>query len=168
MKKIICAVTGVIYIVICFIVGAEAIEDKSLWFYCFIILSGILFSLLLYPCLIFAERKMNKKYAEADSMIFSPVIFKANGNFNTGKNVIHGSIYICEDRIYIVTFNKNRTEVSFILKKDIVRLECEINNACEVILSINGELLYIFNTPHASQLAAALRRNGWMTEENGS
>lgn len=162
MKKFICALSGVIYTIIGLIVGAAVIEDKSFWYFCLIILSGILFAILLYPCLIFSERKMNKRYAEADSMIFSPIIFKAIGNFDTGKMVLHGSIYICEDRIYIVTFNKNRTEVSFILKKDVVRLECEINNVCEVILSINGELLYIFRTPHASQFASALKDNEWI------
>lgn len=161
MKKIICAVTGAIYIVICFIVGAEVIEDKSLWFFCIIILSGIFFAVLLYPCLIFSEKKMNKKYAEADSMIFSTVIFKANGNFNTGKNVIHGSIYICEDRLYIVTFSK-KIEISFILKKDILKLKCMLNNSSEVILKINEELLYIFQTSQASGLVMALRNNGWI------
>ena len=160
MKKFICVFVGTIYIIIGFIVGAAIIEDKSIWYVCLIILSGILFAILLYPCLMFFGRKMNKKYAEADSMICSPVIFKANGNFYTGKRVLHGSIYICEDRLYIVTFNKNKTGVFSILKKDILRIECKINNVCEVILGVNGELLYIFQTPDADRLSAALKEFG--------
>lgn len=158
MKKFICAFAGTIYIIIGLTVGAAAvIEDKSIWYFCLIILSGILFAILLYPCLMFSEKKMNKKYAEADSMICSPVIFKANGNFHTGRRVLHGSIYICEDRLYIVTFNKNNIGVFSILKKDIVRLECKINNVCEVILSVNGEVLYVFQTSQASRLVTALK-----------
>lgn len=160
MKKFICVFVGTIYIIIGFIVGAAVIEDKNIWYFCLIILSGILFAVLLYPCLTLSGRKMNKKYAEADSMICSPVIFKANGNFYTGKRVIHGSIYICEDRLYIVTFNKNKTGVFSILKKDILRIECKINNVCEVILVVNGELLYIFQTPDADRLSAALKEFG--------
>lgn len=158
MKKFICAFAGTIYIIIGLTVGAAAvIEDKSIWYFCLIILSGILFAILLYPCLMFSEKKMNKKYAEADSMICSPVIFKVNGNFHTGKRILHGSIYICEDRLYIVTFNKNRTGVFSILKKDIVRLECKINNVCEVLLGVNGEVLYVFQTSQASRLVTALK-----------
>lgn len=90
-------------------------------------------------------------------MICSPVIFKANGNFYTGRRVLHGSIYICEDRLYIVTFNKNNTGVFSILKKDIVRLECKINNVCEVILGINGEVLYVFQIADVDRFVAALK-----------
>lgn len=157
MKKFICAFAGTIYIIIGFIVGAVVIEDKSIWYFCLIILSGILFAILLYPCLMFSEKKMNKKYAEADSMICSPVIFKANGNFYTGRRVLHGSIYICEDRLYIVTFNKNNTGVFSILKKDIVRLECKINNVCKVILGVNGEVLYAFQIADVDRFVAALK-----------
>lgn len=157
MKKFICAFAGTIYIIIGLTVGAAVIEDKSIWYFCLIILSGILFAILLYPCLMFSEKKMNKKYVEADSMICSPVIFKANGNFYTGRRVLHGSIYICEDRLYIVTFNKNNTGVFSILKKDIVRLECKINNVCEVILGINGEVLYVFQIADVDRFVAALK-----------
>ncbi|MCM1006756.1 MAG: hypothetical protein NC485_02315 [Ruminococcus flavefaciens] len=135
-------------------------EDKSVWYFGLIILSGILFAFLLYPCLMVSERKMSKRYAKADSMIFSPVIFKANGNFHTGRGVLHGSIYICEDRLYIVTFNKNKTGVFFILKKDIVRIECKVNNVCEVLLGVNRELLYIFQTSDADRLSATLKEFG--------
>lgn len=162
MKKFVCAFAGTIYIIIGLTVGAAVIEDKSIWYFCLIILSGILFAILLYPCLILFGRKMNKKYAEADSMICSPVIFKANGNFYTGRRVLHGSIYICEDRLYIVTFNKNKTGVFSILKKDIVRLECKINNVCEVLLGVNGEVLYVFQTSQASRLVTALKDNEWI------
>lgn len=157
MKKFICAFAGTIYIIIGLTVGASVIEDKSIWYFCLIILSGILFAILLYPCLMFSEKKMNKKYAEADSMICSPVIFKANGNFHTGRRVLHGSIYICEDRLYIVTFNKNNTGVFSILKKDIVRLECKINNVCEVLLGVNGEVLYVFQIADVDRFVAALK-----------
>lgn len=160
MKKFICVFVGTIYIIIGLTVGEVVIEDKSIWYFCLIILSGILFAVLLYPCLMLFGRKMNKKYAEADSMICSPVIFKANGNFYTGKRVLHGSIYICEDRLYMVAFNKNKTGVFSILKKDILRIECKINNVCEVILGVNGELLYIFQTPDADRLSAALKEFG--------
>lgn len=162
MKKFVCAFAGTIYIIIGLTVGAAVIEDKSIWYFCLIILSGILFAILLYPCLILFGREMNKKYAEADSMICSPVIFKANGNFYTGRRVLHGSIYICEDRLYIVTFNKNKTGVFSILKKDIVRLECKINNVCEVLLGVNGEVLYVFQTSQASRLVTALKDNEWI------
>lgn len=157
MKKFICAFAGTIYIIIGLTVGAAVIEDKSIWYFCLIILSGILFAILLYPCLMFSEKKMNKKYAEADSMICSPVIFKANCNFYTGRRVLHGSIYICEDRLCIVTFNKNKTGVFSILKKDIVRLECRINNVCEVILGVNGEVLYVFRTADADRFIESLK-----------
>lgn len=160
MKKFICAFAGTIYIIIGLVVGAVVIEDKSIWYFCLIIFSGILFVILLYPCLMLFGRKMNKKYAEADSMICSPVIFKANGNFYTGRRVLHGSIYICEDRLYIVTFNKNNIGVFSILKKDIVRLECKINNVCEVLLGVNGEVLYVFQTHHAEQLVLSLKKFG--------
>lgn len=160
MKKFIGAFAGTIYIIIGLVVGVVVIEDKSIWYLCLIILSGILFAILLYPCLMLFGRKMNKKYAEADSMICSPVIFKANGNFYTGRRVLHGSIYICEDRLYMVTFNKNKTGVFSILKKDIVRLECKINNVCEVLLGVNGEVLYVFQTHHAEQLVLSLKKFG--------
>ncbi len=162
MKKFIGAFAGTIYIIIGLVVGVVVIEDKSIWYLCLIILSGILFAILLYPCLMLFGRKMNKKYAEADSMICSPVIFKANGNFYTGRRVLHGSIYICEDRLYMVTFNKNKTGVFSILKKDIVRLECKINNVCEVLLGVNGEVLYVFQTSQASRLVTALKDNEWI------
>lgn len=162
MKKFIGAFAGTIYIIIGLVVGVVVIEDKSIWYLCLIILSGILFAILLYPCLMLFGRKMNKKYAEADSMICSPVIFKANGNFYTGRRVLHGSIYICEDRLYMVTFNKNKTGVFSILKKDIVRLECKINKVCEVLLGVNGEVLYVFQTSQASRLVTALKDNEWI------
>lgn len=170
MKKVnifICAFTGIIFSII----GLLFIDDKLL-----VILAGFLFALFLYPCLVYSTHKMNKKYESADRMISAPVIFKATGNFSDAsvfitKNgnlypkrfVLHGVFYVCEDRLYFIIFHGNEMRVVKILRDDMVSVEVTNDITCEIVIKMNGELMCIFHTAQAKQLAEVLKENNWFT-----
>lgn len=65
--------------------------------------AGLIWYLLLYPYLIFYEKMMDKKYAEIEKKITSPIFYKTNTNFDLGRGGIkNGNLYFCEDGIVCV------------------------------------------------------------------
>lgn len=167
VKKVnifICSFTGVIFIVI----GLIFFESKLL-----VILAGVLFSVLLYPCLAYSDYRTNKKYEYADRIIPCSVIFKAAGNFSdagavitkcdnyTEKFVYHGLFYVCEDRLYFIVFDRKGMKTAKLLKNDIVSVEMWNNDICGILININGEPMCIFRSSQAEQLAEILKENDW-------
>ena len=60
-------------------------------------LGGFLFYILLFVFLLVYGKIMDKKYAEFEKEITSPIFYKTNGNFNLGNGKVkNGNIYFCE------------------------------------------------------------------------
>lgn len=67
------------------------------------VIAGLITYLLLFPYLILHEKMMNKKYAEIEKKITSPIFYKTNTNFDLGRGEIkNGNLYFCEDGIVCV------------------------------------------------------------------
>ena len=52
---------------------------------------------------------MDKKYAEFEKKITSPVFYKTNGNFNLGNGKVkNGNIYFAKPASFVYALMKNR------------------------------------------------------------
>lgn len=61
------------------------------------------FYLLLFPYLVFHEKRLDKKYVEIEKQITSPVFYKTNANFDLGRGKIkNGNLYLCEEGIVCI------------------------------------------------------------------
>jgi len=83
-------------------------------------LGGFLVYILLFVFLLVYGKIMDKKYAEFEKEITSPVFYKTNGNFNLGNGKVkNGNIYFCEAGIVCLCLDEKPYTLDEILLQDI-------------------------------------------------
>ena len=83
-------------------------------------LGGFLFYILLFVFLLVYGKIMDKKYAEFEKEITSPIFYKTNGNFNLGNGKVkNGNIYFCEAGIVCLCLDEKPYALDEILVQDI-------------------------------------------------
>ena len=99
-KVILSAITGFFFGLTTYFVLRYIEEPDAV---IFSVICGLFFYLLLFAFLIIYEKVMNKKYAEFEKKIISPVFHKTNGNFKLHNGKIkNANIYFCEDGIALI------------------------------------------------------------------
>lgn len=124
------------------------------------VFSGLLFALLLFPVLVVYGRIMEKRYAEFEKGITSPIFYKANGNFklDNGK-VRNGNIYFCEAGIVCVCLEEKPYTLDEILLQDIERFQ--FDHIHLNIFAKDGRM-FIITIPKADEIIDLLIRKGWI------
>ena len=91
-KAILSAITGFFFGLTTYFV-LRYIEEPDAFL--FAVIGGLFFYLVLFVFLIIHEKVMNKKYAEFEKKILSPIFHKTNGNFKLHNGKIkNANIFI--------------------------------------------------------------------------
>lgn len=155
-KVIVSAITSFFCVVIIYLLLQYLkIENSKL----ISLLIGFIFFNILFVCLIIYGKIMDKKYAEFETAITSPVFYKTNGNFDLGGGKIkNANIYFCEKGIVCISLDEKPYTLSEILLQDIQQYQfdnCHIN-----IFTQNGEV-FVITLPEVKKVMDILKEKQW-------
>ena len=90
--------------------------NKELWWLCFVAGGGLFAILAFY--LIGYDRVVTRRYADAIAATGAKVLFETQGNFVTEIGKRTGRIYLCDDRIFLISLDKRPRVTLEILAAD--------------------------------------------------
>ena len=158
-KAVLSAIMGLFFGLVTYFV-LQYIEEPDAFL--FAIISGLLFYLVLFVFLIIHEKGMNKKYAEFEKKILSPVFHKTNGNFKLHNGKIkNANIYFCEDGIALISLDEKPYIMEEIKRSNIYRIQCD-----DIHFNINtGDgKFYIITMPDAKEVFRKLKERDWIVQ----
>ncbi len=158
-KAILSVITGFFFGLITYFVLRYIEESDALLF---AVISGLLFYLLLFAFLIIYEKVMNKKYAEFEKKILSPIFHKTNGNFKLHNGKIkNANIYFCEDGIALISLDEKPYVMEEIQRSNIYRIQCD-----DIHFNINTSdgKFYIITMPDAKVVFQKLKEKDWIIQ----
>ena len=124
------------------------------------VLGGFLVYILLFVFLLVYGKIMDKKYAEFEKEITSPVFYKTNGNFNLGNGKVkNGNIYFCEVGIVCLCLDEKPYTLDEILLQDIDRYQFD-----DIHLNIFAKdgRLFVITLPYAKNVIKTLNEKDWI------
>ena len=158
-KAILSAITGFFFGLISYLV-LHYIEEPDAFL--FAVIGGLFFYLVLFVFLIMHEKTMDKKYAEFDKKISSPVFHKTNGNFKLHNGKIkNANIYLCEDGIALISLDEKPYIMEEIARINIYRIQCD-----DIHFNINtsDRKFYIITMPDAGTVFNKLKEKDWIVQ----
>ena len=158
-KTILSAITGFFFGLITYFV-LRYLDDQDALF--FALIGGLFFYLVLFVFLIIHEKVMNKKYAEFEKKITSPVFHKTNGNFKLHNGKIkNANIYFCEDGIALISLDEKPYIIEEIQRNNIYRIQSD-----EIHFNINTSdgKFYIITMPDAKTVFNKLKEKDWIVQ----
>ncbi len=124
------------------------------------VFAGLLFYILLFVFLLVYGKIMDKKYAEFEKEITSPIFYKTNGNFNLGNGKVkNGNIYFCEAGIVCLCLDEKPYTLDEILLQDIDRYQFD-----DIHLNIFAKdgRLFVITLPDAKNVIKTLKEKDWI------
>lgn len=122
------------------------------------LIGGSLCAMLVFPVLVFSERRVLRKYAEVEKNIKSPVLYKTNGNFILDRQVKNGNIYFCETGVLMISLRKKTWLIDEVLMQNIA--EVRFDNLFLILRTKDGRIFRIL-VPDAKEAEEALNEKGW-------
>lgn len=106
---------------------------------------------------------MNRRYAELEPIIPSPIFYKTNGNFNLGKDKVkNGNIYFCSDRIVCICVEEKPYLMDEILFQNIDHFGLD---SAKFFIFTKDEQVYVITIPNVTELVDILISKDWMRPE---
>ena len=158
-KAVLSAITGLFFGLTTYFV-LRYIEESDAFL--FAVIGGLFFYIVLFVFLIMHEKTMDKKYAEFEKKILSPVFHKTNGNFKLHNGKIkNANIYFCEDGIALISLDEKPYIMEEIQKNNIYRIQCD-----DIHFNINtrDEKFYIIKMPDAKEVFRKLKERDWIVQ----
>ena len=158
-KAVLSAITGLFFGFTTYFV-LRYIEESDAFL--FAVIGGLFFYLVLFVFLIMHEKTMDKKYAEFEKKILSPVFHKTNGNFKLHNSKIkNANIYFCEDGIALISLDEKPYIMEEIKRSNIYRIQCD-----DIHFNINTSdgKFYIITMPNAKEVFRKLKERDWIVQ----
>ncbi|MDD6915695.1 MAG: hypothetical protein PUJ07_05430 [Eubacteriales bacterium] len=124
------------------------------------VFGGLLFYLLLFIFFLVYGKMMDKKYAEFEKEITSPIFYKTNGNFNLGNGKVkNGNIYFCEAGIVCLCLDEKPYTLDEILLQDVDHYQFD-----DIHLNIftKDERVFVITLSDAKNVIKTLREKDWI------
>ncbi len=156
-KALLSAITGFFFGLITYFLLQYLEMDNALLISVF---AGLLFYILLFVFLLVYGKIMDKKYAEFEKEITSPIFYKTNGNFNLGNGKVkNGNIYFCEAGIVCLCLDEKPYTLDEILLQDIDRYQFD-----DIHLNIFAKdgRLFVITLPDAKNVIKTLNEKDWI------
>ena len=115
-------------------------------------------ALALHVLLSVTEARMNKQYAKIERTLQSPVIYQTIANFNLGRDVVNGKVYLCRNSIVFATIDRTPYAVQQIPSDQLARYE---QDEIHLRLFTKDGKEYHLVLPDAPELAQVIRENYW-------
>ena len=158
-KAVLSAITGIFFGFTTYFV-LRYIEESDAFL--FAVIGGLFFYLVLFVFLIMHEKTMDKKYAEFEKKILSPVFHKTNGNFKLHNGKIkNANTYFCEDGIALISLDEKPYIMEEIKRSNIYRIQCD-----DIHFNINTSdgKFYIITMPDAKEVFRKLKERDWIVQ----
>ena len=156
-KALLSAITGFFFGLITYFLLQYLEMDDALLIAVF---GGVLFYILLFVFLLVYGKVMDKKYAEFEKEITSPIFYKTNGNFNLGNGKVkNGNIYFCEAGIVCLCLDEKPYTLDEILLQDIDRYQ--FDDIHLIIFAKDGRL-FVITLPDAKNVIKTLNEKDWI------
>ena len=156
-KALLSAITGFFFgLIVYFLFQYLEIDDSLL----IAVLGGLLFYILLFIFLLVYGKIMDKKYAEFEKEITSPIFYKTNGNFNLGNGKVkNGNIYFCKSGIVCLCLEEKPYTLDEILLQDVDRYQFD-----DIHLNIftKDGRLFVITLPDAKNVIKTLKEKDWI------
>ena len=156
-KALLSAITGFFFGLITYFLLQHLEMDDALLIAVF---GGLLFYILLFVFLLVYGKVMDKKYAEFEKEITSPIFYKTNGNFNLGNGKVkNGNIYFCEAGIVCLCLDEKPYTLDEILLQDVNRYQFD-----DIHLNIftKDGRLFVITLPDAKNVIKTLKEKDWI------
>ena len=156
-KAILSAITGFFFSLITYFVLLYLEKDDA---FLISVFAGAIFYIVLLLYLLIYRKIMDKKYAEFEKEITSPVFYKSNGNFNLGNGKIkNGNIYFCEAGIVCLCLDEKPYTLDEILVQDIDHYQFD-----DIHLNIftKDKRAFVITLPDAKNVIKALKEIDWI------
>ena len=156
-KALLSAITGFFFSLITYFLLQYLEMDDALLISVF---AGLLFYILLFVFLLVYGKIMDKKYAEFEKEITSPIFYKTNGNFNLGNGKVkNGNIYFCEAGIVCLCLDEKPYTLDEILLQDVDRYQFD-----DIHLNIftKDGRLFVITLPDAKNVIKTLKEKDWI------
>lgn len=156
-KAILSAVTGFFLALMAYFLLLLLKTDNALWYAAF---GGVLFYILLFLFLLVYEKILDKRYAEYEKEITSPILYKTNGNFTLGNGRLkNGNIYFCEAGIVCLCLEDKPYTLDEILLQDIERYHYDDTN---FIIHTKDGRVFAVSLPDTQKILQVMKENGWI------
>ena len=156
-KAILSAITGFFFaLIIYFLLQYLEMQDALL----ISVFGGLLFYILLLSFLLVYGKIMDKKYAEFEKEITSPIFYKTNGNFNLGNGKVkNGNVYFCEAGIVCLCLDEKPYTLDEILLQDVDRYQFD-----DIHLNIftKDGRLFVITLPDAKNVIKTIKEKDWI------
>ena len=156
-KALLSAIIGFFFCLITYFLLQYLEMDDALLIAVF---GGLLFYILLFVFLLVYGKVMDKKYAEFEKEITSPIFYKTNGNFNLGNGKVkNGNIYFCEAGIVCLCLDEKPYTLDEILLQDVDRYQFD-----DIHLNIftKDGRLFVITLPDAKNVIKTLKEKDWI------
>ena len=156
-KALLSAITGFFFGLITYFLLQYLEMDNALLISGF---AGLLFYILLFVFLLVYGKFMDKKYAEFEKEITSPIFYKTNGNFNLGNGKVkNGNIYFCEAGIVCVCLEDKPYSLDEILIQNIAHFSYTFT---QLNIITNDNRLFVITAPKVDEIIDIITRKGWI------
>ena len=156
-KALLSAITGFFFGLITYFLLQYLEMDGALLISVF---AGLLFYILLFVFLLVYGKIMDKKYAEFEKEITSPIFYKTNGNFNLGNGKVkNGNIYFCEVGIVCLCLDEKPYTLDEILLQDIDRYQFD---DIHLNMFTKDGRLFVITLPDAKNVIKTLKEKDWI------
>ena len=156
-KALLSAITGFFFGLITYFLLQYLEMDDALLIAVF---GGLLVYILLFVFLLVYGKVMDKKYAEFEKEITSPIFYKTNGNFNLGNGKVkNGNIYFCEAGIVCLCLDEKPYTLDEILLQDVDRYQFD-----DIHLNIftKDGRLFVITLPDVKNVIKTLKEKDWI------
>ena len=155
-KAIVCALCGFLFGFFSYFIFRVFEKQPLLW----AILCGTLFYLLLMPALYLEERIRNKRYAQAEQAIVSPIWYRMNGNVKTLQGVRNANVYFTDGGIVFISLDKKPYCLEEVLKHQIERYDT--NDTTILNIYTNDNRMFLITSAEVRTLIAKLKDHRWI------
>lgn len=122
------------------------------------LLAFAVIALALHVVLSVTEFRMEKQFAEVERGLTSPVLYKTIANFQQGRDVVNGKVFVCRDGIVFASVEKTPFSVQEIAAEQIARFELD---EIHLRLFAKDGREYHMVLPDAPEIAQVIRETYW-------
>ena len=137
------------------VVGLLLAPDIAIWLG---LLAFAVIALALHVVLSVTEFRMEKQFALIERTLKSPVLYQTIANFQQGRDVVSGKVFVCRDSIVFASVEKTPFSVQEIAAEQIARYELD---EIHLRLFTKDGKEYRLVLPDAPEIAQVIRENYW-------
>lgn len=137
------------------VVGLLLAPDIAIWLG---LLAFAVIALALHVVLSVTEFRMEKQFALIERALTSPVLYQTIANFQQGRDVVSGKVFVCRDSIVFASVEKTPFSVQEIAAEQIARYELD---EIHLRLFTKDGKEYRLVLPDAPEIAQVIRENYW-------